>query len=186
MPPGQPVSFVAKNSTIEGTRETGMDDLTREGGALVSDLRATVQNVNTTVTRLNQEALSTGNMQNLKGTFDHLNEATAALNQSSKKLDGVIEKANSAMSSMGKDADDLQLVIADARKTVQSATQVFHEAREGKGLLPSLLSNQDLANDLRALIANLRAHGVLFYRDSAAKMDKTRGQTSERRPPGGR
>jgi len=25
-----------------------------------------------------------------------------------------------------------------------------------------------LANDLHALISNLRAHGVLFYRDSAA------------------
>ncbi len=186
MPPGTPTSFMPKNATIEGTRETGMDDLTREGGALVSDLRATVQTVNATITRLNQEALSSGNMQNLKGTFDHLNEATAALGESSKKLDGVISKADSAMSSMGKDADDLQLVIADARKTVQTATQVFREAKEGKGLLPALLTNQDLANDLRALIGNLRAHGVLFYRDSAAKMDKTRTQNAEGRPTGGR
>jgi ABC-type transporter Mla subunit MlaD len=186
MPAGMPKSFVAKNSTIEGTRETGMDDLTREGGALVGDLRSTVQNINTTVTRLNQEALSSGNMQNLKGTFDHLNETTASLSESSKKLDAVIAKADSAMSSLGKDADDLQLVLADARKTVQSATQVFRDAREGKGLLPSLLNNQELANDLRALISNLRAHGVLFYRDSAAKMDKARTQNSEGRQSGGR
>jgi virulence factor Mce-like protein len=187
MPPGKPTSFVPKNSTIEGTRETGMDDLTREGGALVNDLRATVQNINTTVTRLNQEALSSGNMQNLKGTFDHLNEATASLNDSSKKIDGVIDKASATMSSLSKDADDLQLVIADARKTVQSATQVFREAKEGKGLLPALLTNQDLANDLHALISNLRAHGVLFYRDSAAKIDaKTREQDTQRRPAGTR
>ena len=186
MPPGTPTSFVAKDATINGTRETGMDDLTREGGALVNDLRATVQNFNKTVTRLNQEAFSQGNMENLKGTFDHLNEATAALSESGKKLDGVIQKADAAMSSVGKDADDLQLVIGDARKTVQSATQVFREAREGKGLLPALLTNQALANDLRALIANLRAHGVLFYRDSAAQMDKTREQNPERRSTGGR
>ncbi len=186
MPPGTPTAFLPKNSTIEGTRETGMDDLTREGGALVNDLRATVQNVNATVTRLNQEALSSGNLQNLKGTFDHLSEASAALNASSQKIDGVIEKANAAMSSMGKDADDLQLVIADARKTVQAATQVFREAKEGKGLLPALLTNQDLADDLRALIGNLRAHGVLFYRDSAAKMDKTRAQNAESRSTRGR
>ena len=73
------------------------------------------------------------------------------------------------MGSVRKDADDMQLVIADARKTVQAATQVFREAKEGKGLLPALLTNQELANDLRALISNLRAHGVLFYRDNAAK-----------------
>src|SRR4051812_13612385 len=180
---GKPSSFVAKNSVIEGTRETGMDDLTREGGALVNDLRGTVQNINATVTRLNQEALSPGNMQNLKGSFEHLSEATAALSESSKKLDGVINKADEAMESMHKDADDLQLVIADARKTVQSATQVFRDAREGKGLLPALLTNQELANDLKALIGNLRAHGVLFYRDSAAKMEKPGAQN---RPAGGR
>jgi ABC-type transporter Mla subunit MlaD len=183
MPPGKPSSFVAHNSVIEGTRETGMDDLTREGGALVNDLRTTVQNINSTVTRLNEEALSPGNMQNLKGSFEHLNETTTALSESSKKLDGVINKADTAMASMNKDADDLQLVITDARKTVQAATQVFKDAREGKGLLPALLTNQELANDLKSLIANLRAHGVLFYRDSAAQMEKPRPQN---RPAGGR
>jgi hypothetical protein len=50
-----------------------------------------------------------------------------------------------------------------------------------------LLTNQELANDLRALVANLRAHGVLFYRDSAAKIEsnaapppKPRAQTGGR------
>jgi ABC-type transporter Mla subunit MlaD len=187
MPAGQPKAFVPKGAEIEGTRETGIDDLTREGGQLVSDLRTTVQNINATVTRLNEEALSSGNMQNLKGSFEHLGEASASLAESSKKLDGVIQKADAAMGSVRKDADDMQLVLADARKTVQAATQVFREATEGKGLLASLLTNQDLANDLRALISNLRAHGVLFYRDSAAKIEmKNREQTTPRRPSGGR
>jgi phospholipid/cholesterol/gamma-HCH transport system substrate-binding protein len=187
MPPGQPSAYVPKNAYIQGTRETGIDDLTREGGELVKDLRTTVQNVNTAVTRLNQEGLSAGNMQKWKESLEHLSDTTASLSQSSKKLDGVVDKADSAMGSIGKDADDLQLVIADARKTVQAATQVFHEATEGKGLLAALITNQELANDLRALITNLRAHGVLFYRDSAPKMEmKTREQNTQRRPAGGR
>ena len=182
MPSGTPpTSFVAKDSTIEGTRETGMDDLTREGGELVNDLRKTVQNIDTTVTRLNQEALSPANMENLKQTFDHLNSATASLSVSTKKLDGVMDKAEAAVGSVGKDADDLQLLLADARKTVQSASQVFREAREGKGLLPALLTNQELANDLRALVANLRAHGVLFYRDNASKMNPNPAVKPDRR-----
>ena len=182
MPSGTPSSFVAKDSTIDGTRETGMDDLTREGGELVNDMRKAVQNIDTTVSRLNQEALSPANMENLKQTFEHLNSATASLSDSTKKLDGVMDKANAAVGSVGKDADDLQLLLTDARKTVQSASQVFREAREGKGLLPALLTNQDLANDLRALVANLRAHGVLFYRDSASKMKPSSEAKSDRRP----
>src|SRR4051812_42072912 len=66
MPPGKPTTFIAKDTLIDGTRETGIDDLTREGGALLQDLRGTVQNVNATVTRLDQQALSSDNMQNLK------------------------------------------------------------------------------------------------------------------------
>lgn len=164
MPAGQPKTFMPANAYITGARETGLDDITREGGALVNDLRGTVQKIDTAVDRLNQEALSPTNMQNFKASMEHLSAATNALAQSSQKLDGVIDKADSAMGSIKQDAEDLQGAIADARKILQSATQ-------GKGLLPALLSNQDLANDLRALIANLRAHGVLFYRDSAAKMD---------------
>lgn len=180
MPPGKATSYVEKGAFIDGTRETGMDDLTREGGQMVNDLRGTVQNINTVVTRLNQEMLSTGNMENLKASIEHLNQATGSLAGSSKKLDGVIDKADLAMDSAKKAADDLQGAMVEARK-------VFKTATEGKGLLAALLTNQELTNDLRALINNLRAHGVLFYRDSAAKVDmNAREQTKPTRPTGGR
>src|SRR5450631_4533403 len=169
MPPGEPTAFIARDTTIEGTRETGLDDLTREGGFLVSDLRGAVQNVNSTISRLNDQALSPENMQNLKTSVEHLNMATAALAESSKKIDGVLEKADATMGSAKKAADDVQMAIVDARKTIQAATQVMQEATHGKGLLAALLTNQDLAKDLHALVSNLRTHGVLFYRDSAAQ-----------------
>jgi hypothetical protein len=65
------------------------------------------------------------------------------------------------MASAKKAADGLQNAITDTRKVLHSATQ-------GKGLVAALLNDQQLANDLHALVSNLRAHGVLFYRDSAA------------------
>jgi phospholipid/cholesterol/gamma-HCH transport system substrate-binding protein len=156
IPSGQPKGFLAPNTYISGSRETGIDDLTREGGALVNDLRGTVQKIDTTVARLNEDTLSSANMENLKSSMEHLNEATGALAESSKKLDNVIEKADSTMVSAKKAADDLQ--------------KVLRAAREGKGLVATLLNNDQVANDLRALISNLRAHGVLFYRDSAARV----------------
>jgi len=180
MPPGQPKAFLAPNTHISGARETGIDDLTREGGALVNDLRGTVQKIDTTVDRLNQDTLSSTNMENLKSSMEHLNEATGALAESSKKLDGVIEQADSTMSSAKKAADSLQTAIADARKVLNSATK-------GKGLVAALLNDQQLANDLHALVTNLRAHGVLFYRDSAAKIEtKTPEQAKPTRQTRGR
>jgi len=168
IPPGQPKGYLPPNAYISGARETGIDDLTREGGALVNDLRGTVQKVDTTMTKLNQETLSTENMQNLKASMEHLNQATSSLAESSQKLDGVIEQAGSTMASAKEAADNLQNAINDTRKILRTATQ-------GKGLVATLLNNQQLATDLHALISNLRAHGVLFYRDSAA--------TTQPKPP---
>ncbi|PYK18533.1 MAG: hypothetical protein DME55_06395 [Verrucomicrobia bacterium] len=173
MPPGQPKAFLAPNTHISGARETGIDDITREGGALLTELRGTVQ-------RLNQETLSSENTQNLKASMEHLNQATSALAESSKKLDGVIDEADSTMASAKKAADNLQNAIDDTRKVLRTATQ-------GKGLVATLLNNQELANDLHALISNLRAHGVLFYRDSAATTQtKPQEQTKPARQTRGR
>src|SRR6188472_804732 len=154
IPPGPQTAYLPPNADIKGARESGIDDLTRSGGALVNDLRGTVQKIDTTVNRLNQDTLSPASME-------HLNEATGALAESSKKLDGVIEQADSAMTSAKKAADGLQNAITDTRK-------VLHTATQGKGLVATLLNDQQLSNDLHALVSNLRAHGVLFYRDSAA------------------
>src|SRR5213596_2161736 len=173
-PPGQPKAYLPPNAYIDGTRETGIDDLTREGGALVSDLRGAVQKIDTTVNRLNQDTLSSANMENLKSSMEHLNQATGALAESSKKLDGVIEQADSTMASTKKAADNLQNAIGDARTALRSATQ-------GKGLVAALLNDQQLANDLHALITNLRAHGVLFYRDTAQTQPKPPQQTKPAR-----
>jgi len=166
-PSGQPSGYIAKNAFIDGTRETGIDDLTREGGALVGDLRVTVR-------KLNEETLSRENMQNLKASMEHLSQATSALAESSKKLDSVLAEADSTMASAKSAAIKLQSAIEEMRKLLRSAAQ-------GKGLIATLLNNQELANDLRALISNLRAHGVLFYRDTAGT-GQTRAAEQPRSP----
>ena len=175
-PPGPPKGYVQPNAYIDGTRETGIDDLTKEGGALVTDLRGTVQKIDTTVDRLNQDTLSQQNMENLKSSMEHLNQATSSLAESSKKLDGVIQQADSTMASAKKAADNLQNAISDTRKVLRAATQ-------GKGLVATLLNDQSLADDLHALVNNLRAHGVLFYRDTAANaQSKSQEQSKPARP----
>jgi phospholipid/cholesterol/gamma-HCH transport system substrate-binding protein len=173
--------FIPKNSVIEGTRDTGIDDLTKEGGALVEDLRTAVQNANAAIEKLNNEALSQTNLDNVKSAVDNLNKATTALAASTQKIDGVLDKASETMDSAKKAADDLPATIADARKTIQAATEVIQKASTGKGALATLLSNPEVANDLKALISNLRTHGVLFYRDSAAKEEAQRQQPQPRR-----
>lgn len=181
MPQGQPAEFFAPNATVTGTRETGLDDLTKQGNQLLGDLRAAVQNINTTVTRLNEQAFAPPNMENLKATMQHLNDATSSFAATSKKLDGVVDKADATMASAKSAADNVQVAVFDARRMFAEVTSFVQQATRGKGLLPQMISNSELANDLRALISNLRAHGILFYRDSAAK--EQREPNAARKPP---
>jgi phospholipid/cholesterol/gamma-HCH transport system substrate-binding protein len=173
--------FVPKNSVIEGTRDTGIDDLTKEGGALVEDLRKAVQNANEAIEKLTNEALSKENLDNIKSAVENLNTATTALAASTQKVDGVLDKASETMDSAKKAADDLPAAIADARKTIQAATELIQKASTGKGALATLLSNQEFSNDLKALVTNLRAHGVLFYKDDAAKQEAQRPAAQPRK-----
>jgi len=179
IPSGAPSSYLSKNAVVAGTRETGLDDITREGDLLIKDLRGTVQNINSTVTRLNDQALSPGNLDNLKASMEHLNQTTGSLAESSKKIDGVLEKADGTMSSAKKAADDLQGAMTEAQK-------LFREATKGHGLLATLLTNEQLGKDLQALISNLRNHGVLFYRDSAAKAEAARTTEEGNQSPASR
>ena len=45
-------------SIVEGQRETGIEDLTRDSAALMADVRKAVATVNTTIERLDTTALS--------------------------------------------------------------------------------------------------------------------------------
>jgi phospholipid/cholesterol/gamma-HCH transport system substrate-binding protein len=162
MPSGQPKKFLPHGAHVNGTRETGLADLTKQGSALVNDLRGTVRKLDTTMNRLNQDVLSQANTKNLKSSMDHLDQATGALAESSRKLNGVVEKADSTMDAAKNAADDLQKALTEAQKALQTATH-------GKGAVATLLTDQQLANNLRALISNLRAHGVLFYKDTASE-----------------
>src|SRR5262249_21438573 len=102
MPPGPPKAYLPPNADVSGARESAIDDLDRSGGTLVQHLRGAVQKIDKTVNRLNQDTLSPANMENLKSSMEHLNQATGALAESSKKLDGVVEQADSAMASAKK------------------------------------------------------------------------------------
>src|SRR5260370_35125020 len=58
MPPGVPKTFLQPNAYLNGTRATGVAELTREGGARVGELRCVVEKISTTGARLTRDMLS--------------------------------------------------------------------------------------------------------------------------------
>ena len=53
------------------------------------------------------------------------------------------------------------------------AGHTFVEASDGDGLLTALLRDAKLRDDFKALVANLRSRGVLFYKDERTEPPKS-------------
>lgn len=128
-------------ANIQGVRETGIEDITRDTSEVMADVRKAVGTLNKTLDRLDSTALSQDSLQDLRETIANLKSGSS----------GFVE--------IGKAADNLEAAAADARKLMSTA-------RSGSGPLPMLLNDKQAAGDLRAILSNVRRHGVLWYKDS--------------------
>lgn len=128
-------------SVVKGQRESGIEDLKRDSGEMLADIRKAVTTLNTTLDRLDKTALSQESLADLRQTIANLKQGSAGF------------------TNIGKASEDLQSAAADARKFISSA-------RTGPGPLPMLLNDRKAAADLRAILSNVRRHGVLWYKDS--------------------
>ena len=169
--------------TVAGQRLAGMDDLTREGGVLLTDLRGAVANVNAVLQHLNEDVFKPATLDRLDKTMTNLADATKSFKESSDNLGALMTDARGAvgdartaiggaketMDSARKAADDLGGAIADTRKALTSVRRAADQATQGNGPIARLLNDRQTADDLSALISNLRRSGVLFYRDRVAQ-----------------
>ena len=153
-------------STINGVNDGGgIAGMATDAGALVAELRTTVANVNSVVKKLDTGILSEEGVASVRETLKNLQTTSTSLAAASSKVDKIVTQADSAiqsgkgtMDSAKNAADELQRTLADIRTLVR-------EVRQGQGALGTLIANRETADNLKALVANLRRYGILWYRD---------------------
>ena len=170
---------IAPGAVIQGKSEAGMGDVFNQAASLLTDVQTAVGNINKVAEKLNTEVFKDTTIANLSTTLANLKEASTAVSEASKKIDGVVIKAGEAIDS-GKQtftsanetftsanqtftsaktaADDLKKAIGDLRSLIQ-------QAKQGRGALAALISDREMAENLRALVSNLRRSGILWYKD---------------------
>jgi phospholipid/cholesterol/gamma-HCH transport system substrate-binding protein len=182
VPPGEftPADFAEPNELITGKRTGGFDDLTSKGSQVMDTLNrdvlkkvsATLDEIKATTVNLNEKLLSEKNLTNVEGTFQNLKTTTDDLTKTIKDLDGmigraheVVDSAKGTMKTIDGAAGDLRLTLGDFRKTSESARTLVTKATGGEGALGTLISDKQTAEDLKALISNMRRSGVLWYKN---------------------
>jgi len=156
---------IPPGTTIQGKGETGLADLFNEAGPIIGEVRAVVQKLDNIAAKLDKEILNESTLADLNATLANLNTTSASFAEASKKIDGVVVQAGTTIAS-GQDAFvSAQKAADELQKTLKDVRDLLKEAQNGRGALGMLLTNKEVANNLRALVINLREHGILWYKD---------------------
>jgi len=176
-----PKQTIPHDSTVPGTQVADINELTSKGDKNMEKLEATLDELKITLQKVQSGVLNDENMNNLKGSFESIKTSTDNIAKASTKIDGIVTGAQSAvdsakttfaeaketMATIDGAATDVRAAIADVRGIVASGQSVLKSAQNGPGTLPMLLGDREMADNLSAVISNIRKHGLLFYRDTA-------------------
>ena len=154
--------FIKSGDILKGSESGGgIAEMADGAGELIADLRTTVGNINAVVKKLDSTILSKDELASISATMKNLETATGRIADASKQFDTTMTSGKVTMDSAKKAADELQHTLSAIHKLVE-------QAKSGSGVLGTLISNREMANNLRALVLNLRKHGVLWYKDTSA------------------
>ncbi len=171
---------------VVGKRLEGIGDLTQKGGDVMDELKKRLQELEAPIKDIRDRVLADKNLKSIDDTLTSLGEFTAGLKTSGKGIDEVIAKAKEAVDAFKDTATAVKAPIAkidaaavelkstlaaiktaanSADKTLDSAKAMFNKANTGRGALGMLLADKETADNLKALVRNLREHGVLWYKN---------------------
>jgi hypothetical protein len=152
--------------------------------------------VRVSLKKINEGALTDQNMDDLRGSFSHLNkvltrldeqtlneqtsrdvkEAVASFKAAAESLDKTVKKLDPAVSKLEGVVDKADTAMVSADKAMKSIDEgavalgkIGTDLRRGDGLLPALIYDRELKTEFSMLITNLRQRGVLWYKDKAGE-----------------
>jgi ABC-type transporter Mla subunit MlaD len=170
--------ILAPGAVVKGFEQGGFGALQKKGEEVLESLRSTSEELRTAISKLNNGVLVEENQKNLATTFDNLRKTSETFVTASKDIgkividaQGAVETGKKALETTDEAAADLKEALADARKVMDGAEQVMNKMKTGPGLVPTLLNDKQISDNLRVFVNNLRERGVLFYKDSKAKQE---------------
>ncbi len=176
---------ILPDTVVQGQRETGLADLAAGGAGLLETVETAVKEINTVVTRINEEVLNPTSVEAIDATLKNLETTSAEFAKASEGFEKVLADASSTMEDVSASVERVTVTVeetvAQSQETVEAAKDsaeaftrtmdelraVIADARSGKGPLGTLLTDKTVSDNLRALVYNIRRYGILFYKDRA-------------------
>jgi len=173
--PSDLTQVIGPGETVEGEPAGGLlGGLQAKGEAVFDELKIEIQKLTVVTDKINNGILSDQNQRNITDTFTNLKGTSDHFNVASKDLDSVVLNAKQAVDSakvtlgtVNSAATDVRGAIDDAQKTLEAARSLLAKADTGDGPIATLLNDRQISDNLKTFVANLREHGILFYKNKA-------------------
>jgi phospholipid/cholesterol/gamma-HCH transport system substrate-binding protein len=143
--------FVLDGSTIAGTDEPGFEDVIIGPQPLLIRANDIAKQLDDMITRLNTQVFSGTSTDDLKETIAKLRHMV----------------------------DNGDTIITNANDLMTNGNDLLNEAKNGKGVIGRLINDKQTGDNLAALMANLRVHGPIFYRDDSTDKSAPTRNTDE-------
>jgi len=168
-----PKQVLMPGETVEGSSAGGLlGALQTKGEAVFDQLNTEIKKLEVVTDKINTGILSPQNQQNITDTFANLKGTSQHFDVASKDLDSVVVDAKTTLGTVNSAAADMHTAIDAADKTMDTAQKALDSVREliakaetGDGPIATLLNDPQLSQNLKVFVANLREHGVLFYKN---------------------
>jgi phospholipid/cholesterol/gamma-HCH transport system substrate-binding protein len=164
-PNGDPNDYALPDELIQGSRATGLDDLTVKGGAVMDHLVSDLEQIKTLTQSINQRLLNEKNLKNFEDTLGNLKATSDSLAQSARQIEPVLAEAQKTATAARTLIDSGKQMVDSGKQMVESGKAVLKKAQDGHGPLGTLISDHEAADDLKAFLSNLRRSGPVFYKD---------------------
>ena len=169
-----------------------MSMVLEELDSAVSETRVVVENLTSVSEKFDLKVLSDGNISNFTATIDKLSQTTDNLANASGKLAPLIDESKKTVETAAEPFEEAKVMIAkldasiskldpaiaeleptikDLHKTINRANDAIEKITKGDGLASALLSDKELKDDIKSLVANLEKHGVIGYKKGKEKAD---------------
>jgi phospholipid/cholesterol/gamma-HCH transport system substrate-binding protein len=158
--------------------------------ANLASFHNSITHLESAMKNVDQKVLDAANSAALKRALEDVSAAAAAFKRTSAavetasqkispmldKLDPVVASVTKAANSLDGTLKSFQKGAESFQKSADSFSSLTKTMSNGEGLFRALLTDAELRDDFKALIDNLRRHGVVWgYRDDYEKM-KAQGQ----------
>jgi len=182
MSQGPGLDEIAASATALAAKATA---LATNAETVMADVHEVLQNMNSITDKLDKQLLDPETLTSLRSAIVNVETASQNFSDVSQKADALIVRANDAVGdaqAVFKQAQGtltkVDTAVTNINATFVSTNALVKNAQRGQGILGLLMSDQQMAQDLKALINNLRNRGILWYKDT--DKDKASRQPRDR------